>query len=129
MELKKILIIDDSSTSRMIIQRCLEIAGFVIGEYHFAENGLDALGIVKERKGFSLIITDINMPKMDGPTFIRVLKMDEKGREIPIVVVSSIGDTALEEEMKALGVSGVIKKPVSPAKLLETLGGLYAGKL
>ncbi|HUX13803.1 MAG TPA: response regulator [Spirochaetia bacterium] len=125
MKLEKVLIIDDSSTSRMIIQRCLDIAGFSVAEYHYAENGLDALGIVKVKKDLDLIITDINMPKIDGPTFIKVLELDDTGKTIPILVVSSIGDSAMEDELKALGVSGIIKKPLSPAKLIETLGGRY----
>jgi CheY-like chemotaxis protein len=119
---KKILIVDDSSTSRMIIQRCVEMAS-VDAEFTQAENGMEALAILREMSGLSLILTDINMPKMDGQTFIKLVKNDPSTHSIPIIVISSIADGAFIDELIRLGVVAVIKKPVSPAKILDALGG------
>jgi two-component system, chemotaxis family, chemotaxis protein CheY len=122
MDFKHVLIIDDSSTSRMIIQRCLEMAGYEVGEFHYAENGLDALALLKGPTTMDLILTDINMPKMDGPTFVRKLKKEQTTGVALVLVISSVADSVVEAELRSNGVSGIIKKPVSPAKLREALG-------
>ncbi|MBL8966786.1 MAG: response regulator [Spirochaetaceae bacterium] len=119
----KALIVDDSSTSRMILQRCIDMAGIPVGEYLFAENGLEALNILLSGRQVDIVITDINMPKMDGQTFVRLVKGKTETSGIPIVVVSSIAEASVEEELKALGVAFVVKKPVSPQKMLGALGG------
>lgn len=119
----QVLIVDDSSTSRMIIQRCMEMAGIGVSEYLFAENGLDAFAALKAHKGIELVVTDINMPKMDGRTFTTLMKGNVLTSGISVIIVSSIADSALEAELRALGVSAVVKKPVSPAKMLQALGG------
>ena len=123
----EVMIIDDSSTSRMIIQRCVEMAGIEVGSFRFAENGLDALTLLKEWKAsepVSLVVTDINMPKMDGATFIRLVKADPTMSPIPAIVVSSVASSEGDAELLGLGASAVIKKPVSPAKMLQAFGGL-----
>jgi len=119
----QVLIVDDSSTSRMIIQRCMQMAGIDVKEYLFAENGLDGFGHLRANKGIELVITDINMPKMDGRTFATLLRGDPEMAAISIIIVSSIADSALESELLALGVKSVVKKPVSPAKMLLAVGG------
>jgi two-component system, chemotaxis family, chemotaxis protein CheY len=118
----KVLIVDDSSTSRMIIRRCMQMAGIEVLEYLFAENGLEALAAVRVDPSIELVVTDINMPKMDGRTFATLLRGDPATASIGVVIVSSIADSSLEAELRALGVRSVIKKPVSPAKMLEAVG-------
>lgn len=124
MPVGEILIVDDSSTSRMIIRRCIEMAGVEVGSFRFAENGLDALATLKEQSGISVIVTDINMPKMDGQTFIRVLKANPQTAAIPMIVVSSIASGDMDDELLALGATVVVKKPVSPAKMASAFGGI-----
>lgn len=134
----EVLIVDDSPTSRMIIQRCIEMAGIAIPRYSQAENGLEALGMLKRQAaasgpplpsspaGFAaglVVVTDINMPKMDGRAFIRLLRDDPEIVGVDAIVVSSIADAAVEAELKALGVIRLVKKPVSPQKILEAFGG------
>jgi CheY-like chemotaxis protein len=70
-----------------------------------------------------LVITDINMPKMDGRTFATLMKGDPVLAGIGVIVVSSIADSALEAELRSLGVMAVVKKPISPAKMLQAMGG------
>jgi two-component system chemotaxis response regulator CheY len=123
----EILIVDDSSTSRMIIQRCIEMAGFSVGGFLFAENGLDAVAKVKDNPSLDLIVTDINMPKMDGQTLVRLIKGNAATSGIGLVVVSSIARGDAEAELFALGVNAVIKKPVSPEKMLKALDCVDGG--
>ena len=77
MKYENILIVDDSSTSRMIIKRCLEISGYNESTFLYAENGLEALSIIDNTK-IDLILTDLNMPKMDGDNFIKKIKSYNK---------------------------------------------------
>lgn len=119
---KSVLIVDDSPTSRMIIQRCVEMTGVEVDAFLHAENGIDGLSILDDNK-VDLILTDINMPKMDGLTFVRLLKNKSSTSLIPVVITSSIADGSIEIEMKKLGITSIIKKPVSPEKILRVLGG------
>ena len=124
-EYRKILLVDDSATSRMIMQRCLEMAGLRGVDFIEAENGLDALSTLKTDAAIDLIITDLNMPKMDGRAFSRMVCSDPLLKRKDLVVVSSIAAGDVEAELEALGVLSCIKKPLSPSKLLETLGGSH----
>lgn len=116
-----ILIVDDSSTSRMIIQRCLDMTGFTGCNYYFAENGLEAMEMIQKEE-IELIVTDINMPKMDGKNFVIKIKNDDKTKNIPIIVASTMGGSYIEDELKKIGVDWIIKKPVVPGKLLQIIG-------
>jgi two-component system chemotaxis response regulator CheY len=115
-----ILVVDDSETSRMIIKRCLEIAGFADSVYHEAADGLGALSLLKEQQ-VDLIVTDLKMPKMDGGTLIQKLRNDPRTREVPILVVSSMGNDAREQELRKAGASWIVHKPLSPEALAEVL--------
>ncbi len=119
---KNVLIVDDSPTSRMIIQRCVEMTGIEVDSFLYAENGIDGLSIIDDNS-VDLIFTDINMPKMDGQTFIRLLKNKPVTSKIPVIVTSSIADGSIEIEMKKLGITDIIKKPVSPEKIMRIFGG------
>ncbi len=124
METRHVLIVDDSSTARMIVQRCIQMSGLPVETFGFAENGLDAIAYLRETQGVSVVVTDINMPKMDGQTFLRLLKSDPATGGIPVVVVSSIVEGGEDRALLSLGAAAVIKKPVSPAKILEAMGGM-----
>jgi two-component system, chemotaxis family, chemotaxis protein CheY len=122
MSVGEILIVDDSSTSRMIIQRCIEMAGIQNSGYRFAENGLDALAVLRT-EGVGVIVTDINMPKMDGQTFLRMLKSEPRTSGIPVIIVSSIAEDG-DAGTAATEALAVVKKPVSPAKMAAAFGGI-----
>lgn len=121
MPIAEVLIVDDSSTARMIVKRCIEMAGLEVGAFSFAENGLDAAAYLRERGGVSVIVTDINMPKMDGQTFLRLVKAERATASIPVIVVSSVAEGGGDGEFLSLGAAAVVKKPVSPAKMLEAM--------
>lgn len=119
---RKILIVDDSATSRMIIQRCVEMSGCEVDAFLQAENGIEALALLDGENAVDLILSDINMPKMDGQTFVRLLKNKAETASIPVIITSSVADASLEEEMRKLGIERVIKKPVSPEKIMHAMG-------
>jgi two-component system chemotaxis response regulator CheY len=116
--IKNILIVDDSSTAQMIIKRCFEISGFTDNNYVFASNGLEALDILKTNK-IDLIITDLNMPKLNGNNLIKLIKADEKTKNIIIVIATSLGESSTVDDLCDMGIKFVIKKPVTPNKIME----------
>lgn len=121
----RVLIVDDSTTSRMITRRCLEISGYHGIEYSEADDGLKALAYLKEND-VDLVVSDLKMPKMDGTTFIRKLKTSDKTKDLPVIVVSSMGNDVTEKQLEEEGVSGVIKKPISPEKVKTAIAPLLA---
>lgn len=121
MDVKEILIVDDSATSRMIIKRCIDIAGFHDITYHEAEDGVKAMSFL-DNNHVDLVLTDLKMPKMDGNTFLKKLRAKEETKELPVIVISSMGNDVLESQLMEAGVLAIIRKPLSPAKVLEVFG-------
>lgn len=115
---RHILVVDDSPTLRTSLTFCLENAGYQITE---AENGQEALEMLKrlkeEGKSISLIITDINMPIMDGIRFIQEVKATSF-RFVPILVLSTETGRSLKDQAKAAGAAGWLLKPFRPEQLL-----------
>ncbi|MFN3659724.1 MAG: response regulator [Brevinematales bacterium] len=118
-----ILIADDSSTSRMIIQRCLQIVGFSEATFYEAGDGIEALDLLNRHPEIDLIVTDINMPKMDGANFIRRMKADPVLSQKDVIVISSVLSGPLIDALQELKVKGMIKKPINPQELYKVLKG------
>jgi two-component system chemotaxis response regulator CheY len=116
-----ILIVDDSSTMRKIITRSLRQAGFAIDEIFEAGDGIEGLNALSTNK-VDLILSDINMPNMDGLEFVKALR--DKGSKVPIVMITTEGGEDIINEAFASGASGSIRKPFTPEQLQEKLGGL-----
>ena len=114
---KYIMVIDDSPTIRVSVEFALKQLGQAI---QHAENGVDALEKIKSRKGggdeVSLCIVDVNMPQMDGISFIKNFRKDDKFT--PIVVLTTESEENKIQEGKNAGASGWIVKPFQPAELL-----------
>jgi two-component system, chemotaxis family, chemotaxis protein CheY len=121
--MKNILIVDDSDTSRMIIKNCFIIAGYNKYNYHEARDALRAVDIINKEK-IDLIITDLIMPKMDGKTFIKKIKIKSLTNNIPVIVISSMADNIIEKELIDIGATAIIKKPLSPEKVYEVMKGI-----
>jgi two-component system chemotaxis response regulator CheY len=115
---KLILFVDDSPTMRSSVTFCLRNAGYRVTE---AEDGVDALDKLRSIKDkdqpLALIITDINMPRMDGITFISRVKQTEF-KFIPILVLSTESEESVIEQGRAAGASGWLLKPFQPEQLL-----------
>ncbi len=118
--MKRIVIADDSATARMFIKRCLEIIGFNDAEIIEAEHGKQALAAAKEQE-VDLLLTDLNMPVMDGETLVKWAKASPKLANLPIVVISSAGNPAKEKQLLEMGVHRVLNKPVSPPAMMDAL--------
>ncbi len=118
--LQHIIIADDSSTARMIIKRCLEIAGAMDAHFLEAANGEEALQMAKEHP-VDMIVTDLNMPVMDGRSLIRHIKSSPKLTDLPILVISSAGNEAIRDELLKKGAFAVVDKPISPATIATAL--------
>ncbi|MCX6640567.1 MAG: response regulator [bacterium] len=118
-----IIIADDSATARMVTKRCLEIAGYQQAIFLEARNGAEALEIAK-KSAADLLVTDLNMPEMDGTTLLKRIKASPRTTDLPVLVVSSLSNPAKEAELLALGAFAVLSKPISPAVIAGILGKL-----
>ncbi len=113
-----ILIVDDSKTVRNLVAFILKKEGYKVTA---AENGLDGLEKLYSMEQVDLIISDINMPKMDGFTFIRTVREQEHYRDLPIVVLSTEGQEKDIQQGLQLGANLYMVKPAQPEKLLRNV--------
>jgi two-component system chemotaxis response regulator CheY len=118
--MKRIIIADDSATARMFIKRCLQIVGLGDAEFIEVEDGKQALEAAKEQPA-DLLLTDLNMPVMDGQTLVKWVKASPKLCNMPIIVITSAGNPAKEAQLLELGAYRVLNKPVSPPMLMDAL--------
>jgi len=118
-----VLVVDDSAAIRKILQRVLRQTGMAIGAIHEAGDGQEALSILQRVKP-GLILTDINMPKMDGLQFLAALKEIESWRDIPVVMITTEGGEAKVGEAVRLGATGYVRKPFTADQIKEKLSGI-----
>jgi two-component system chemotaxis response regulator CheY len=111
-----ILIVDDSPAMRRVVRRVMDISGVDVGKYMEAGNGLEAL-VVLRSDWVDLIMTDINMPEMDGEELLIAVRADPMLAEIPVLVVSTDQSDARAKQMISLGANGYVTKPFMPATL------------
>jgi len=114
---KKVLIVDDSITMRQMVSFTLKEASFEVLE---AQNGQEAITKLAGQK-FDLIITDLNMPVMDGITFIRSARSRPETKYTPILMLTTESQAAKKAEGKSAGATGWIVKPFDPPKLLSVI--------
>ena len=114
---KKILAVDDSKTMREMVSFTLKNAGYEVVE---AEDGQAALIALNGGK-VDVVITDLNMPNMNGFGLIRALRALPNYKYTPILMLTTEGDSGKKEEGKAVGATGWIVKPFNPVKLVEVV--------
>jgi two-component system chemotaxis response regulator CheY len=112
---KRVLTVDDSKTMRDMVSFTLRKAGFDVDE---AEDGRKALSVLGAGK-FDLIITDLNMPNMDGISLIKNVRSGSSHRGVPILILTTESDSTKKNDGKAAGATGWLVKPFSPEKLVE----------
>lgn len=105
-----LLIVDDSLAIRKILQRTLRQAGFNLGNVYEAGDGVEALDVLKSHK-VGLILTDMNMPNMDGLQLLGQVKANEEWKEVPVFVISTEGGQSKVIEAVRLGAAGYLRKP------------------
>ena len=121
---KRILIAEDSSTMRALIVSTLQ----ALGDYDVTEaaNGFEALRILP-RERFDLVITDINMPDINGLELVSFVRKNENYRDIPLFIISTEGSDRDREKGMALGANAYLVKPFSP-EALQQLVRRYLGQ-
>ncbi len=115
-----VLIVDDSPVMRGFIRRVMTLSGFEVGECFEAADGEEALSQLQQHP-VDVILTDINMPKMNGEELLRRLETDERLRTVPTLVVSTDATKHRILRMLSLGAEGYMTKPFSPEALREEL--------
>ena len=115
---KKIFYVDDSNTMRMSMCATLEMAGY---DVEFAADGQEALERLQAGLKPDLIITDVNMPRMNGLDLIRHAKAMPGLRFTPILTLTTEGQTDKREESRRLGASGWLVKPIAGPDLIRVI--------
>jgi len=120
-----LLVVDDSKAALFLFKKIIGLTGVPINKLLTAENGIKALEVLKENK-VDFIMTDINMPEMDGFEFLKHLKEDDKFKDIPVVVITTEGRGKYVDRAMELGAMNYLKKPFKPEQvkslILEALG-------
>ena len=119
---KKVLVVDDSYTMRNMVSITLKDEGF---EVESAVDGVDALSKIEEHK-FDLVITDINMPNMNGIEFVQNLRSKDDYKFTPVLVLTTEGGDDKKKEGKAAGATGWIVKPFDPTVLMGAVNRVCA---
>lgn len=117
------MIVDDSAAIRKILQRVLVQAGVALGAVHEASDGNEALAVLKTNK-VGLILSDINMPNMDGIELLTKIKEDAEIRTVPILMVTTEGNQARVMQALQLGAAGYVRKPFTADQIKEKLVGV-----
>jgi len=112
------LIVDDSSVMRKIVERSLRQAGLDLANVYEAANGAEALAVVGSKE-LDLILTDINMPVMDGIEFVKNLSQLAAAKDVPVVMITTEGGEAQVAQALSLGAKGYIRKPFTPDQVRE----------
>lgn len=115
---KHILIVDDSKTVRNLVAFIMKKEGFKVTS---AEDGLDGLEKLYSSEQVDLIVSDVNMPRMDGLTFIKTVREQEAYRDIPIVVLSTEGQDKDIQTGLSMGANLYMVKPAQPEKLVRNV--------
>ena len=116
----RILIVDDSSMMRAMIKRVVKLTNVPVEEILEAGDGAQALSLL-ESHDVQLLLTDINMPVMNGADLLRKVAAGDRWRRLTRVVISTDGSTARREEAAELSVRCYLKKPFSPEVLRDVL--------
>ena len=112
----RVMIVDDSPSMRTFVRRVIDLSGFEVDTCLNAANGVQGLALL-EQQAVDIILTDINMPEMNGEEFLRRLEEHERYRAIPVVVISTDATENRMQRMLQLGAKGYIAKPFSPEAL------------
>jgi len=115
---KKVLVIDDSRTIRLLVGEVLRDAGYETAE---AADGLEGAEKIQTIRDLSLVLCDVNMPRMTGLEMLKLVKLHPSNRDLPVVMLTTEGQVGVIEKARAAGARGWIVKPVNADRLLATV--------
>jgi len=115
--MRSILAVDDSASMRQMVSFTLRSSGYEVIE---AVDGQDALDKIDDRQ-VDLVLTDQNMPRMDGLTLIRQLRVQDRFKRTPILVLTTESSDEMKQAGRSAGATGWLVKPFDPARLLEVI--------
>jgi two-component system, chemotaxis family, chemotaxis protein CheY len=118
--MKKILVVDDSATVRQQVGLALSQAGYTVVEAGDGVEGLAAL----EKGGISMVICDVNMPRMNGLDMLENIKRDPRHNAVPVVMLTTEGHPGLVDRAKKAGAKGWIVKPFKAELMISAVGKL-----
>ncbi len=114
---KTILAVDDSASIRQMVAFTLKSSGYEVVEAVDGQDGLDKA----KTKSFNLVLTDQNMPRMDGITLVKSLRAMPQYKTTPILMLTTESSDAMKSQGKAAGATGWLVKPFDPQKLVEVV--------
>ncbi len=120
---KKVLVVDDSMTVRQQVGAVLTQAGFEVVE---AADGVDGAAAIASNSDLSMVICDVNMPRMNGLDMVSQVKKEPGNANLPIIMLTTEGNPALIKQAKSAGAKGWILKPFKADQLLATVNKLTA---
>jgi two-component system chemotaxis response regulator CheY len=115
-----ILIVDDSLPMRALIKKIVKASGFDVGEFFEASNGREACQILDDA-WLDLVLTDYNMPEMNGLELLDTMQQNENHKVTPVVMITTEGSQQRIEEFMARGAADYIKKPFTPGEIKQKL--------
>jgi two-component system chemotaxis response regulator CheY len=118
-----VLIVDDSAAIRKILQRVLRQTDLNLGQIDEAGDGTEAVEILKN-KTFGLILSDINMPQMDGLQLLARIKEIDHLKNVPVIMITTEGGQGKVMEAVQLGATGYVRKPFTADQIKEKLAGV-----
>jgi two-component system, chemotaxis family, chemotaxis protein CheY len=116
----RILIVDDSSVTRSVLKKTIAMTGIDVDEILEAGDGLEGLDLLADNQ-VDLVMTDINMPRMNGMEMTAAILANEKTCDIPVVIVTTHSDDTRINELCSQGVKKYIHKPFTPEKIRDAL--------
>ncbi len=127
-EFQRILLVDDSYTARIFLKTCFQMIGLNKSIFYECRNGKEAMEKLREMRNVDLVVSDLNMPVMDGFELVQRILASPLMTNTSIMVVSSVGDSQKAQKIKEMGVATILSKPVNPARLLLALEQISAQK-
>jgi len=118
---KTILIVDDSSSLRTVVKIALNRAGYEVLE---AIDGVQGLAALEKAAKVHLIVSDVNMPNMDGITFVTKVKQHPRHKFVPVIMLTTEGQDDKKQQGRAAGAKAWIVKPFNPPQLLDAVSKL-----
>jgi len=122
-----VLVVDDSRAMRSVIKKTILASGVDVNEFYEASDGLEALATLKKDR-IDIILTDFNMPHMDGMELLQELKKDDQLKTIPVIVTSVEGSRKRVDAFKAQGIVAYIKKPFTPEEARDKINHVLGVK-